>query len=248
MIYSANKHIQRTPLRCVADVWRYKGTMNMRMKALSCMVLILFFIFGCSAHRASIEEGVSKSAIYQMDETKIFHLVYSSIQEGFPQEKISVITFPTRGYITKFLAPPLYLDWFTQKVLVHRASGLNLNGREVYGYWIDVSGSGSSFLQGQLKNKEVFDTIITHLEKTAIKHVVSNISKAPYLVSQEEFYVRGADTLEGKGTRHVITNDTGTKEPKSQAQELRDLYKLKIDGLLTEQEYESAKKKILDNY
>ena len=220
----------------------------MRMKVLNCMIISFFFIFGCSAHRSSIEEGVSKSSIYQMDETQLFNLVYSSIQEVFPQEKISVITFPTRGYITKFLAPPFYLDWFTQKVLVPRASGLNSNGREIYGYWIDVSGSGSSFLQGQLKNKKVFDTIITHLENTAIKHAVSNISNAPYLVSQEEFYVRGADTLEGKGTRHIITNDTGTKEPKSQTQELRDLHKLKIDGVITEQEYESVKKKILDKY
>ena len=220
----------------------------MRLKALSCMVLVLFFVFGCSAHRASIEEGVSKSTIYQMDETQIFNLVYSSIQEVFPQEKISVITFPTRGYITKFLAPPFHLDWFTQKILVHRASGLNSKRREVYGYWIDVSGSGSSFLQGQLKNKKLFDTIIAHLENTAIKHVVSNISKAPYLVSQEEFYVRGADTLEGEGIRHVITNDTGTQKHKSKAQELRDLHKLKIDGVLTEQEYETAKKKILDKY
>lgn len=220
----------------------------MRMKALSCIVFVLFIVFGCSAHRASIEEGVSKSTIYQMDETQIFNLVYSSIQEVFPQEKISVTTFPTRGYITKFLAPPFHFDWFTQKVLVHRASGLNSKRSEVYGYWIDVSGSGSSFLQGQLKNKKVFDTIITHLENTAIKHVVSNISKAPYLVSQEKFYVRGADTLEGEGIRQVITNDTGTQEPKSKAQELRDLQKLKIDGVLTEQEYETAKKKILDKY
>ena len=220
----------------------------MRIKVLIGTILISIFFVGCSAHRASIEKGVSKSAIYQMDETQVFNLVYSSIQEVFPQEKISVITFPARGYITKFLAPPLYVDWFTQKVLVHRASGFNSNGNEAYGYWIDVSGSGSSFLQGQLKNKEVFDTIINHLENTAIKHVVSNISKTTYLVPQEEFYVRGADTLEGKGTRIVITNETDTKESKSQAQELRDLHKLKIDGVLTEQEYESAKKKILEKY
>ena len=94
----------------------------------------------------------------------------------------------------------------------------------------------------------MFDTIISHLEKTAIKHMVSNISKAPYLVPQEEFYVRGADTLEGKGIRHIITNDTGIKETKSRAQELRELQKLKNDGIINEQEYESAKKKILDKY
>ena len=147
------------------------------------IVLLSMALIGCSAHRVSLEEGNSKLAIYQMDETKMFNLVYSSIQEVFPQEKISVLTVPTRGYITKFLAPPFHIDWFTQKVLVHRASGISPGGNEVYGYWIEVSGSGSSFLQGQLKNEEVFNTIISHLESSAKKYVVSNISVAPYLIS-----------------------------------------------------------------
>lgn len=220
----------------------------MKIKLLIGTFLIAIFCVGCSAHRSSIENGISESAIYHMDEKEVFNLVSSSIQEVFPQEKISVITFPVRGYITKFLAPPLHVDWFTQKVLVHRASGYNSSGSEVYGYWIEVSGSGSSFLQGQLKNKKVFNTIIKHLESTAIKHVVSNISKAAYLVPQEEFYISGADTLEGKGTRIIITNETDTKESKSKSQELRDLHKLKIDGILTEQEYEFGKKKILEKY
>jgi len=155
---------------------------------------ILLFIVGCSAHRTSIESGISKASIYDMDEEQVFNLVYSSIQEVFPQEKISVITVPTRGYITRFLAPPFYVDWFTQKIMVHRASGVTLDGQKKHGYWIEVSGSGSSFLQGQIKNKEVFEKIIMHLESVAIKHTVSNITKVPYLISQENFYVRGADT------------------------------------------------------
>lgn len=220
----------------------------MSIKVIAYTILVSIFLVGCSAQRISFEEGVSKSAIYQMDETQIFNLVYSSIQEVFPQEKISVITVPTRGYITKFLAPPMYVDWFTQKALVHRASGFDSSGSQVYGYWIEVSGSGSSFLQGQLKNKEMFNTIITHLENTAKKHVVSKISKAPYLVSQENFYVRGADTLEGKGFRVVITNEESGNESKNKAQQLRELHQLKVDGILTSEEYETAKKKILEKY
>ncbi|MCK5159453.1 MAG: hypothetical protein KAR08_09870, partial [Candidatus Heimdallarchaeota archaeon] len=123
----------------------------MRIKKLASILLALILLSGCSAHRSSIQDGESRSAIYQMDEEQAFNLVYSSIQETFPEEEISVLTFPVRGYITKFYAPPLYIDWFSQKVLVHRASGLNSSNIKVYGYWIEVSGSGSSFLQGQLK-------------------------------------------------------------------------------------------------
>lgn len=207
-----------------------------------------FLLIGCSAHRSSINEGVSESAIYELDEKQVFNLVYSSIQEVFPQEKISVITTPARGYITKFLAPPFNIDWFTQKVLVHRASGENKDGNKVYGYWIEVTGSGSSFLQGQLKNEEVFDKIISYLENSSKKHIVSNISVSPYLVSQEQFYVRGADTLEGDGARIVITNGNNSNDNKSQADQLRELHKLYNDGILTKDEYETAKKKVLNKY
>jgi len=184
-----------------------------------------------------------------MDESRLFNLVYSSIQEVFPQEKISVLTVPTRGYITKFLAPPFHIDWFTQKVLVHRSSGTDSSGKRVYGYWLEVSGSGSSFLQGQLKNSEVFETIISHLESSAKKYNVSDISKEPYLINQENFYVRGSDTLEGKGTRLIITNETDyEKTPVNKADQLRELHKLKSEGIITEQEFEETKRKMLDTY
>jgi hypothetical protein len=221
----------------------------MKKSIFTLLSLVVLLASGCSAQRVSLEEGGSKSAIYQMDETEMFNLVYSSIQETFPQEKISVITQPTRGYITKFLAPPLHVDWFTQKVLVHRSSGRDKAGNKVHGYWIEVSGSGSSFLQGQRKNEEVFNTILSHLESSAKKYVVSNISKAPYLIPQENFYVRGADTLEGEGERVVITNKQGNSDDsKSKADQLRDLHQLKADGIITDEEYERAKRKILEKY
>jgi hypothetical protein len=211
--------------------------------------LFAFVMLGCNARHTSLEEGKSKSAIYQMNETEMFNLVYSSIQETFPQEKISVITEPTRGYITKFLAPPFHVDWFTQKVLIHRSSGIDKSGKKVYGYWIDVSGSGSSFLQGQLKNKELFSTILSHLESSAQKYVVSNISKAPYLVPQENFYVRGADTLEGKGERVIITvKQDKNDDNKSKAVQLRELHQLKVDNIITNEEYKQAKQNILNKY
>lgn len=221
----------------------------MKKQIFTLLLLVILLGTGCSAHRASLDEGVSKSAIYQMDETDLFNLVYSSTQEVFPQEKISVITQPTRGYITKFFAPPLHVDWFTQKVLVHRSSGINNAGNKVYGYWIEVSGSGSSFLQGQLKNEELFNTIVTHLESTAKKYVVSNVSKAPYLVPQENFYVRGGDTLEGNGERVVITNKQGNSNgDKSKAEQLRELHHLNVEGIINDVEYERAKRQVLEKY
>lgn len=202
----------------------------------------------CSAHRISISEDGSASIIYDVDESKVFNIVYSSIQEVFPEEEISVITAPVRGYITKFRAPPLYVDWFTQKVLVHRAAGVDSGGKRVTGYWLEVSGSGSSFLQGQAKNKEVYETVLAHLESATQKHYVTGISGAEYVVPQENFYVRGADTLEGKGIRVIVNQKDGNTSEQTQAEKLRDLKKLHQDGVLNDDEYQAAKQKILSSY
>lgn len=219
------------------------------MKVHQLALLLLVFIFaGCSAHRISIAEDGSASTIYDLDENSVFNIVYSSIQEVFPEEKISVITAPVRGYITKFLAPPFHVDWFTQKVLVHRATGVNSSGQKVSGYWLEVSGSGSSFLQGQAKNKAVYKTILRHLNSTARKHQVTGITKAPYAVSQENFYVRGADTLEGEGMRVRVKHEGSTSSERSRAEKLRELYKLHEDGVLNDAEYEAAKQKVLGSY
>jgi len=217
----------------------------MSLKILFFTLFLAFSLAGCSTHRVSIEEGVSKGVVYEMDESKVFNLVYSSIQEVFPQEKISVLTEPVRGYITKFLAPPYRLDWFTQKVLVHRSSGTDVAGNKVYGYWIEVSGSGSSFLQGRFKNSEVFETIISHLERSANKYVVYDIRKENYLVDQRNFYVKGADTLEGDELG-VIVNSDG--ESISNSEKLRQLYQLKADGVITSSEFDQVKRKVLEEF
>ena len=214
----------------------------------SIAVLVSIVLAGCSAHRSSIGNNPSSATIYEAEEKRVFDIVYSSIQEVLSSEEISVITTPTRGYIAKFFAPPLHVDWFTQKVLVHRASGLNKGKKKVYGYWIEVSGSGTSFLQGQIKNAELFDTIVAHLEEATRKHEIFNMSSEPYLVPQENFYVRGADTLEGEGTRVIITNKGGSHSTKDREKQLRDLHQLRVDGILSREEYEAAKKRVLSKY
>lgn len=212
------------------------------------IVLITLLLMACSAHRTSISEDGSESIIYDADESKVFNIVYSSIQEVFPEEKISVITAPVRGYITKFLAPPLYADWFTHKILVHRGAGIDSNGNKATGYWLEVSGNGSSFLQGQAKNKAVYETILRHLNTSTQKRYVTSITPAEYTVPQENFYIRGADTLEGDGARVIMTQQGGDASKQTQAEKLRDLKKLYDDGVLSDEEYQTTKSKILNSY
>jgi len=221
----------------------------MDSKLLVCSVFAVFLITGCTAHKLSIQEDGSGSVIYQIDERKLFDLVYTSMKEVFPQEEISIMSAPTRGYKTVFLAPPFFIDKFTQRVFVHRSSGVNTEGIKIYGYWIEVTGQGTSFLQGQLRNKEVYNSIISQLDKKAIKQKITNVSKAAYLVPNAKFNIRWDDTPEVKGSRIIISKDRPDEgELNNQAKKLRDLHRLKLEGVLTDDEYNKAKKKILDRY
>jgi len=52
-------------------------------------------------------------------------------------------------------------------------------------------------------------------------------------------------TLEGKGSRIIITN--GENKQQTQTSKLKELHQLKENGILTEEEFKAAKKRILSD-
>ena len=73
------------------------------------------------------------------------------------------------------------------------------------------------------------------------KHVITNKVRSAYLVPQENFYIRGSDTLEGEGTRIVINGKLKSGISEDRERQLRDFYKLRADKILTQEEYGTAK-------
>ena len=80
------------------------------------------------------------------------------------------------------------------------------------------------------------------------KHVITNKVRSAYLVPQENFYIRGSDTLEGEGTRIVINGKLKSGISEDRERQLRDFHKLRADKILTQEVYEAAKQKVLEKY
>ena len=80
------------------------------------------------------------------------------------------------------------------------------------------------------------------------KHVITNKVRSAYLVPQENFYIRGSDTLEGEGTRIVINGKLKSGISEDRERQLQDFHKLRADKILTQEEHETAKQKILEKY
>jgi hypothetical protein len=136
------------------------------------LVLLLMLLAGCSTHYSTLQtEGSSTQIVYTIPEEEAFHIAYSSIATTLPGRKIEVIDGPVRGYSTYFR---FLLDTYTQQVLVHRVEGTDAIGKGVRGYYFEVSGSGSSFVQGRAKNVELFERV-AEAAKATNKGVVVTI-------------------------------------------------------------------------
>ena len=73
------------------------------------------------------------------------------------------------------------------------------------------------------------------------KHVITNKVRSAYLVPQENFYIRGSDTLEGEGTRIVINGKLKSNISEDREQKFWDFHRLRADKNLTQKEYETVK-------
>ncbi len=183
-------------------------------------VIFISLMFGCSTHFSTLNrEGSSFKVIYEIPEYQAFQIAQSAITTELPGSQITEVAGAIRGYSTSFR---FVLDTYTQQVMVFPVSGIASNGRKLNGFYFEVSGTGSSFVQGRAKNVELFETVQSYAEKTG---------KGVSVVSVEPRAYEGASSRE-------------SNEPASRR--LEQLQELRSKGLITETEYEAKKKQILD--
>lgn len=145
---------------------------------------------------SSLAMEIPKSGtLIQIDEMRMYELVSSAFQQVIPEAEVSVITFPERGYTAKWLAPPYNLDWYYFTVKIVNAEGISDEGKRVLGYIVDVSGRGSSFLQGSTKRKQLADLIGSALYEYGKPITATNLKRTEFKLSKEKIYVMGADHL-----------------------------------------------------
>lgn len=121
------------------------------------------------------------------------------------------------------------LDSFKQNVFFQPVSGIDKNGRTVDGFYFEVSGKGSAFLQGSIKNKELYERVTQLADETGKKVSVSNVENRPYKIPTQ-------------------LNRSEKSSPSSEYPSVRlaKLKELREKGLIDDIEYSKNRNKILE--
>lgn len=203
----------------------------MRLLILSVFALLI----GCSTNFSTLQpENSTKQVIYGVSEEQAFQIAFSSLTQVLPGNEITEIDGPVKGYSATFR---FVLDTYSQQVIVVPASGKDAEGKVVRGYYFEVSGSGSSVVQGRAKNVQLFETISSSAKATNKGVFVSSVSREAYV---------GARWRQGESSKPnpalAAKSDTGA-DPLTQIERLKQL---RDRGVITDEEFERKKKELLE--
>ena len=178
----------------------------------------------------------SKQVIYRISEMQAFTIALHAYARLLPKQSVDdVVEAGRRGYSAD---QRFALDWYTHKVLVVPALGTDANGREVTGYWFDISGSGSMPISGGAKHREFLKVIGDALAATGTATAVTNLRDGEYETDGRAYLGLKRDGRDIKIGSHP--SGTGTVE---RLGELKAMYD---KGLITDEEYQAKRRQILD--
>jgi hypothetical protein len=183
--------------------------------------LVILLLNGCST-KFTTSDSENGTILYTLEEKEAFKIAHHAMLDVLPGRKITILDGPTKGYSTYFR---FVLDTYTQQILVLPASGIDQTGKHIFGYYYEVSGSGSSIVQGRAKNVALFETLNRNLQETNTAVIVTHL--------QNENYTSSISIDLSKEN-----NDAFDK-----LERLKDLYD---QGILTEEEYLKKKLALLE--
>ena len=193
------------------------------------VLLVGFLLGGCGSMYSTLQaDSSSKQIIYELPEEQAFQIAFGSITQVFPGYEITEVDGPVRGYTTTFR---FVLDTYTQQIMVVPAAGKAADGRAIRGYYFEVSGRGSSVIQGRVKNAELFDTVSGAAQATKKAIAISELSRASYT---------GARWKQGEQgpTKRATEGDVF-----SQIERLKQLHDR---GDISDEEFARKRKELLD--
>jgi Short C-terminal domain len=203
---------------------------------LTALLLAVALIGGCSTHNTTLapREPNGGQVIYRVSEKQGFTIVLDAYADLLPRQSLYDITGVQRGYESTWRWG---LDTYSQKVLIIPATGIDTRGREVHGYWFDVSGGGTSG-SGFSKNRALYRRIQKALDATGTATVVTNLREGTYETDGRDYRAEGRDAREALPRSRARDG--------SIADRMRELKALRDQGLITTEEYETKRRQILD--
>jgi hypothetical protein len=174
--------------------------------------------------------------IYRISEEKAFTIALDAYARLLPKQSVDdVVEGRRRGYSAD---QRFALDWYTHRILVVPAIGTDTNGREVQGYWFDISGSGSMPISGSAKHKEFRQFLEDTLAATGTATVVTNLRDGSYETDGHAYLGLKRDARDVKAGWRPASSGS--------AERLAELKTMRDRGLITDEEYEAKRRAILD--
>ena len=200
-------------------------------------MLLTLAAAGCATSATTLvrPELGGAQVIYRISEEKAFTTALEAYAVLLPKQSVDDIVEGTRrGYSAD---QRWGIDYWTHRVLVVPALGIDSSGQEVRGYWYDISGSGTLIPVGEARTK-FLRLILSWLEATGTATTVTNVREGTYETDGRAYLGLKRDA------RDIMRARPAT--PASPADRLSELQQMRDRGLITEKEYEEKRRQILD--
>lgn len=207
----------------------------MKRIGLLMLVAMMFLSAGCSAHVSPLQGDAKGKIIYETnDEARVFAEVHAAMIKEVPDAPVIEVNESIRGYTVRYTFGLDYMDYLAR---VFPATGATPGGEKIHGYYVEVTITGT-FSTASSNAKKMYENIGLGLSSFARPVSVTNITPGRYIHERDAFRLNSAPSLREGG---IIRVEGQT----SIADEIRKLDQLKQQGVISQEEYEHGKKKVL---
>src|SRR5262245_14771840 len=199
--------------------------------------LVALWIAGCSAHSTTLvwDEPNARQVIYRISEDMAFRTALEAYAALYPNKSVDdVVEGRRRGYNADERS--WAGDVWHHTILVIPAIGTDSAGNEVRGYWYDYDGGGT-FAPTTERTTGLMQFVRTRLEGTAV--VVTKVRDGSYETD-------GRAYLGMKRDARDILPALRRVPAQSNAGRLNELKSMRERNLITEEEYQTKRRQILD--
>lgn len=198
--------------------------------------LFVLAVSGCASTGTTlISPSHQGQVIYRISEEQAFTIALDAYAALYPNKSVDdVVEGNRRGYNAD--ERNWAGDWWHHRILVVPAIGTDASGKEVSGYWYDYSGGGT-FAPTEKRTTELLQFIRARLEASRTATIVTNLRDGQYETDGRAYLGLKRDA---RDIKLAPPPSSSTEDRLNELQSLRD------KGLITEEEYQAKRRKILD--
>jgi hypothetical protein len=200
-------------------------------------LLLVLMTAGCASSGTTLAHPnrAGGHVIYRISEQQAFTIALEAYAALYPKQSVDdIVEGARRGYNADERA---WVDWWSHRLFVVPAIGIDTGGTEVRGYWYDYKGSGS-LAPTEKRTTGLLNLIRSRLDATGTAVVVTNLRDGTYETDGRAYLGLKRDARDIK----LAPRSSGS----ANAERLRELNTLRDRGLISEEEYQAKRRQILD--